>query len=144
MKKSGTWIFAIIVTLFAGFLVGLLAGRSVQAGMVEISPLLQQANAAPTAKGTLVPAESATNEPAVQSATVSGQKININTATLEELETLPGIGPSIAQRIIDYRTEHGGFRNIYELINVSGIGEKKLIALLDYITVEDENEDFSS
>ena len=144
MKKSGTWIFAIIVTLFAGFLIGLLAGRGVQSGMVEISPLLQQANAAPTAKGISVPAESATNEPAVQSTTVSGQKININTAPLEELETLPGIGPSIAQRIIDYRTEHGGFRNIYELINVSGIGEKKLIALLDYITVEDENEDFSS
>ena len=138
MKKSGTWIFVVIVALFAGFLAGLLAGRSIQADRVEISPLLQQAGTEVSATGASLSASSVTQESS------SPSVVNINTASLEELDKLPGIGRSIAQQIIDYRAEHGAFNNIYELINVSGIGEKKLIAILDYITVEDINEDISS
>ncbi|MGB9661535.1 MAG: helix-hairpin-helix domain-containing protein [Moorellaceae bacterium] len=62
-------------------------------------------------------------------------KININTAGLEELDTLPGIGPALAQRILDYRQQHGPFRTIEDLQNVSGIGVKRFEELKDLITV---------
>jgi len=65
----------------------------------------------------------------------AGQKININTATAAELDTLPGIGPAIAQRIIDYRTEHGPFRTIADLQKVSGIGERRYEQIKDLVTI---------
>ena len=61
--------------------------------------------------------------------------ININTATLEELDSLPGIGPSIAQRIIDYRDENGPFNTIEDIQNVSGIGPATFDDIKDLITV---------
>ena len=61
--------------------------------------------------------------------------ININTASREELETLPGIGEVLAQRIIDYRRTNGYFKSIEEIKEVSGIGEKKFEAIKDLITV---------
>ncbi len=65
------------------------------------------------------------------------EKININTASKEELEKLPGIGPVKAQRIIDYRTKHGNFTDIDQLTNVEGIGEKTLQKMRDSITLGD-------
>ncbi|MCD6555105.1 MAG: ComEA family DNA-binding protein [Anaerolineae bacterium] len=62
-------------------------------------------------------------------------KVNINTATAEELDTLPGIGPAIAQRIIEYRQANGPFQSIEEIKNVSGIGDKLFERLKDLITV---------
>ena len=64
-------------------------------------------------------------------------KININTAAKEALETLPGIGPSTAQKIVDYRDEVGMFTQIEDIMNVSGIGEGKFDKIKDQITVED-------
>jgi competence protein ComEA len=61
--------------------------------------------------------------------------INLNTATEADLETLPGIGPALAQRIIDYRTQHGGFHSVDELRNVSGIGDAKFAEIKDLVTV---------
>ena len=66
-------------------------------------------------------------------------QVNLNTATAEQLETLPGIGPDLAQRILDYRTGNGPFKNIDGLLNVKGIGEGKLAKLRDQITVEMSN-----
>lgn len=62
--------------------------------------------------------------------------LNINTATADELETLPKIGPQMAQRIIDYRKAHGGFASVDALQNVKGIGEKTLEKLRPFIGVE--------
>lgn len=55
--------------------------------------------------------------------------INLNTATASQLEMLPGIGPRTAERIIEYRQKHGGFKKIEELMNVQGIGEKGFLKL---------------
>lgn len=61
--------------------------------------------------------------------------VNINTATSIELETLPSIGPVMAQRIIDYRNRHGRFTSKLEIKNVSGIGEKTYEKLKDKIRI---------
>ena len=64
------------------------------------------------------------------------EKININTANQTELETLSGIGPSTALKIINYKKEHGKFNNIEEIKNVPGIGESKFENIKEYICVE--------
>jgi comEA protein len=66
-------------------------------------------------------------------------KININSATREQLEALPRIGPVLAQRIIDYREKHNGFVHIDELRGVSGIGDATLQRIRDQIIVEESN-----
>ncbi|TYQ15929.1 UNVERIFIED_CONTAM: competence protein ComEA [Acetivibrio alkalicellulosi] len=65
----------------------------------------------------------------------SSNKVNINTATAEQLSTLPGIGPAIANNIVSFRQERGKFGKIEDIKNVSGIGDKKYEALKDHITV---------
>lgn len=64
------------------------------------------------------------------------EKININKAAQTEIETLPGIGPSTALKIINYRNEHGKFKNIEDIKNVSGIGDSKFENIKEYICVE--------
>ena len=63
-------------------------------------------------------------------------KVNINLADLAELESLPGIGPAIAQRIIDYRQSHGPFSRVEEIMDVSGIGPATFEAVRDLITTD--------
>lgn len=65
----------------------------------------------------------------------SNKKLNINTANAQQLEGLPGIGPSLAERIIKYRQENGKFNSVDELLNVSGIGEKKLEEIRELIDI---------
>jgi competence protein ComEA len=65
----------------------------------------------------------------------TGVKVNLNTATAADLDTLPRIGPAMAQRILDYRAAEGTFSSIEDLRNVTGIGEKTFAALQDLITV---------
>ena len=65
--------------------------------------------------------------------------VNVNTADAEKLETLTGIGPALAQAIVDYRAEHGAFRSAEDLLLVKGIGEAKLEGFRAEITLTEED-----
>jgi competence protein ComEA len=62
--------------------------------------------------------------------------LNLNTATLMELETLPGVGPVLARRIIDFREKKGGFRRVEELLVIPGISERKWKLIKDRVEVK--------
>lgn len=64
-------------------------------------------------------------------------KVNINTASVEQLAALPGVGPSLAARIVEYRTKNGGFKAANELMNVKGIGEKSFGKLESHVVAGD-------
>ena len=74
----------------------------------------------------------------LQAGVAGADKININTASQAELDKLPRIGPKVAQRILDYRKEHGLFKRIEDLMKVKGIGEKTFAKLKDLVTVGPE------
>jgi competence protein ComEA len=80
--------------------------------------------------------------PAASKATASAP-VNLNAATVAQLQTLPGIGASTAQRILEHRQKNGGFKKIEELMNVKGIGEKSFLKLKPLITVAAEKGDRS-
>ena len=65
----------------------------------------------------------------------TGALVNLNTATMVELETLPGVGPVTAQKILDWRSAHGAFSSVDELLEVDGIGEKTLADLAPHVTL---------
>jgi competence protein ComEA len=88
----------------------------------------------------LVPATEPAPEQAAAAAQAApdgsaGTLVNINTATAGELDVLPGIGPSFAERIVDYREKNGAFSSVDELEDVPGIGPRKLEALRDLVTI---------
>jgi competence protein ComEA len=72
-------------------------------------------------------------QPAVTSSSGTGGAVRVNTATLEELQRLPGVGPAIARAILEYRTQKGRFSTLQDLLKVKGIGPKKLESLRDHV-----------
>jgi len=72
----------------------------------------------------------------VDTSHISAGRVNINTAAASELDALPGIGPTAAQAIVDYRLQHGSFQFIQDIQNVPGIGPATYDRIKDYITVE--------
>jgi competence protein ComEA len=80
-------------------------------------------------------ASPAAAQPGAAAPAAPAQPVNLNTATLEQLDTLDGVGPATAQKILDYRTEHGGFGSVEELDQIPGIGEKRLAALRERVRV---------
>ncbi len=75
-----------------------------------------------------------TSSPGLPGATARPGKINLNVATVEQLDTLPGIGPALAQRIVDYRNQNGPFKKIEEVKNVKGIGDSLFDGIKGLIT----------
>ena len=71
----------------------------------------------------------------VSSSHVNAGRVNINTASVSEFETLPGIGPTMAQAIVDYRIQYGPFLGIQDILNVPGIGQATFERIKDYLTV---------
>lgn len=96
-------------------------------------PRLDEENPLPVLQGG---SDSDSDAGGSETAPVAGGFININTATLDQLDTLPGIGPAIAQRIVDYREKIGGFKSIEEITQVSGIGEATFAKIKASISVE--------
>ena len=105
-----------------------------KAGGAKPKAALELVNlASPVADGqqVVVPARGDTGQAAAAAGGATGpgapgQKIHLNSATLEQLDTLPGVGPVTAQKILDYRTEHGAFQTVEELDAVPGIGPARL------------------
>ena len=124
MKKQGIIVLLLLTFLFLGFICGFFMGRNVNHSNVELSPL---------PKPTITPAPSGT-QPISQPQQITG-KININTATIDQLMLLPGIGQVLAQNIIDHRNTHGNFQKPADLLLVEGIGEQRLDSIIDLITV---------
>lgn len=138
MKKPHLSILVLITCIFTAFVFDFFTGRNVGRTPVQIQTLQ------PSHETVAVTQPEATEESASESTpesepTTPAGPINLNTATAEQLQTLPGIGPVIAARIIDYRTQYGEFGSVAELIAVSGIGEKKLEAIWDLVTVGGES-----
>lgn len=120
MKNKGIFCLILLCAVFVAFTGGFFLGRNMNHTYIEIHDSFNQND---ISSGEKKDEDDPTQD-----------LININTATLQQLQTLPGIGATLAQRILDYRTEHGNFETVADLMNVNGIGEGRLNAILDYIT----------
>lgn len=117
MKKASL-VMIVLTMVFCAFALGLFLGRSLGRNPVSVS----------TAGVTEAPPETYVTK------ATEPQLVNLNTATVEQLTALPGIGEVLAKRIIAYREANGPFESIAQLSNVEGIGDKKLENILPYIT----------
>lgn len=125
MKKT-QWILLGITGVFLCVLLGIFVGRNLTNNYIALDSIANTSNQ-----------EVSENKP-------NAAGLDLNTATLQQLMLLPGIGESLGQRIIDYRTEHNGFTSVEELKQVSGIGDKKLAEIMPYVKVGGNYEDIGS
>ena len=125
------------------------AGRVVHPGLVKLPSGARVADALDAAGGPLpgtdlstlnlarkvVDGELITVGVSAPSGSSGGGLVNLNTATIEQLQTLPGVGPVLAERIIEYREGHGGFASVADLRQVTGIGDARYDELKSRVTV---------
>lgn len=126
MKKPHLSLIVAVTLLFSGFLLGFSLGRNSGSADVIVS-VPPQMRTAPTETTCFT-------EETVAAAEQIVFPININTADKDAFMALPGIGEVLAQRILAYREEYGGFSLETDLMNVEGIGQTRMEAILDYIT----------
>ena len=135
MKKRSVLI--LVTCIFAAFALGFFVGRNSNRGPVQVSVYQAPPRPAETAEQTGEPVYDLTVE--AQETTEPQWPLNLNLATAAQLEALPGIGPALAGRIVDYRQTCGGFSSVEELLNVEGIGPKKLEGILAYVSIGGSN-----
>ncbi len=123
MKNPKISLLVTAAMILLAFTIGLFLGRNARGGDISIS--------FPEEKRQISSVYTAPQVDPVSSSSL----VDINTASYEELMTLPGIGKGLALEIISYRASNGGFSYVEELMNVPGIGESRLEALLNNIVV---------
>lgn len=123
MKNKLLAVLPIFTALFVGLTLGLYLGRNPAGGSVTVS--------VPARRQAVIPAQTVSGPSDQERALI----VDINTADTDELAQLPGIGEILAQRIVDFRKVHGPFTAPEQLTNVEGIGQGKLEAILDWITI---------
>lgn len=127
MKKQRVSILVMVTAVFAAFTLGLFLGRNQSSTAVTLS--------VSAAMQTQPPETTQPPEIVLETTEAITFPIDINTATKEEFMSLPGIGEVLALRIITYREENGDFQYVEGLMNVEGIGEKRIEAIWDLITI---------
>ena len=131
LERAALLITLVLVVFVAGFFVG----RKTMPGEFSLSQMEPAAPSTSPSMDADTDTDTNTDMDTPEPSRQADEILDLNAATREQLEALPGIGQVMAQRILDYREESGGFHSVEELKNVSGIGDKTYEALKDLVKV---------